>query len=178
MAFSCSDVAQHLLVAVIAQPRVRALMSDDHFSVDGTLIGAWASHKSFQPKPDAAGGGPSPASSDTASSGNTPSRNAEQNWRGQKRSNKTHQSVTDPDARLARKSNEQASILAYAGHVFMENRNGLVAHSCLTHATGTAERDAALVLVDRLGSRRQITLGADKGVMTCWALCTSCDSAG
>ena len=155
------DIAQPLLAAVVAQPRVRALMSDDHFSVDGTLIGAWASHKSFQPKPGNDGNGaPPPAEPGLP----TPGRNAERSWRGQQRRNETHASVTDPDARLARKSNGQASILAYAGHVLMENRNGLVAQSCLTHATGTAERDAALVLVDRLGPRRRrITLGADKG---------------
>ena len=157
------DVAQRLLAAVVAQPRVRALMSDDHFSVDGTLIQAWASHKSFQPKSDGDSGGP-PAPPAAAEPGAPPGRNAEQSWRGQTRSNDTHRSLTDPDARLARKSNGQASILAYAGHVLMENRSGLVAHSCLTQATGTAERDAALVLVDRLGPRqRRITLGADKG---------------
>ena len=155
------DVAQRLLAVVVAQPRVRALMSDEHFSVDGTLIQAWCSHKSFQPKPDADGGDP-PSSSGTPSTGPS-GRNVEQSWRGQKRNNDTHQSTTDPDARLARKSNGQASILAYAGHVLMENRNGLVAQSCLTHATGTAERDAALVLVDRLKPQRRITLGADKG---------------
>ena len=154
------DVAQRLLAAVVAQPRVQALMSDEHFSVDGTLIGAWASHKSFQPKPGGDGDNAPPSAGPVAPAG----RNAEQNWRGQARSNETHASITDPDARLARKSSGQASVLAYAGHVLMENRNGLVAHSCLTHATGTAERDAALVLVDRLGPQaRRITLGADKG---------------
>jgi transposase len=136
------DVAQRLLAAVITQPRVRALMSDEHFSVDGTLIQAWASHKSFQPKPGSDEGGRPPPADPTLPAG----RNVEQNWCGQKRSNETHRSVTDPDARLARKSNGSASILAYAGHVLMENRNGLVAQSCLTHATGTAERDAALTL--------------------------------
>ena len=156
------DVAQRLLAAVVAQPRVRALMSDEHFSVDGTLIQAWASHKSFQPRPSAENGDP-PAPGSTPPEPATSGRNAEQSWRGQRRRNETHGSITDPDARLARKSNGQASILAYAGHVLMENRNGLVAQSCLTHATGTAERDAALVLVDRLGPHRRITLGADKG---------------
>ncbi len=155
------DVAQRLLAAVVVQPRIRALMSDEHFSVDGTLIQAWASHKSFQPKPETENGDPPTPPGGAASP--SPGRNAEQNWRGQKRSNETHRSTTDPDARLARKSNGQASILAYAGHVLMENRSGLVAQSCLTHATGTAERDAALVLVDRLARRRRITLGADKG---------------
>ena len=164
------DVAQKLLAAVVNQSRVRALMSHEHFSVDGTLIQAWASHKSFQPKADA--GGPDAGPGDPAPPPAAPpspdmpavaGRNAERDWRGQKRSNETHASTTDPDARLARKSDGQPSILAYAGHVLMENRNGLVVHVCLTHATGTAERDAALVLVDRLATRRRITLGADKG---------------
>ena len=153
------DVAQRLLAAVVAQPRVAALMSDEHFSVDGTLIQAWASHKSFQPKSGVDDGGlPPPGQAVPA-----PGRNAEQSWRGQRRGNETHRSMTDPDARLARKSDGQSSILAYAGHVLMENRSGLVAQVCLTHAGGTAERDAALVLVDRLARRRRITLGADKG---------------
>ena len=162
------DVAQRLLTAILGQPRVKTLMSDEHFSVDGTLIQAWASHKSFQPKkpsatPDDKDDEPpgpiTPAPSAPAPTG----RNQEKDWRGQKRSNETHASVTDPDARLARKSNGQASILAYAGHVLMENRNGLVSQVCLTHATGTAERDAALTLVGRLGGKRRVTLGADKG---------------
>lgn len=112
------DVAQRLLAAVVAQPRVRALMSDEHFSVDGTLIQAWASYKSFQPKPGAEDGAP-PAPPSANAPGASPGRNAEQSWRGQKRSNETHCSITDPDARLARKSNGQASIPAYAGHVLM-----------------------------------------------------------
>jgi hypothetical protein len=138
-------------------------MSNEHFSVDGTLIQAWASHKSFQPKPgtDAE---PPEGHGHVGDPGAPPAgRNAERNWRGQKRSNETHASTTDPDARLARKSNGQASIMAYAGHVLMENRNGLVAHSCLTHATGTAEREAAIALIDRMAPGRRITLGADKG---------------
>jgi transposase len=155
------DVAQRLLAAVLAQPRVTSLMSDEHFSVDGTLIQAWASHKSFQPKPGSDRPGDPPSSAGDAA---TPAgRNAERDWRGHKRSNDTHQSTTDPEARLARKSDGQSSILAYAGHVLMENRNGLVAQVALTHATGTAERDAALHLVDRLRAGRRITLGADKG---------------
>ena len=165
--FLDGDVAQRLLTAILDQPRVRALMSDEHFSVDGTLIQAWASHKSFKPKPaagsdDVDGGPPGPAAP-AAPACAPASRNQEQDWRGQKRSNETHASVTDPDARLARKSDGQASILAYAGHVLMENRHGLVSQVCLTHATGTAERDAALTLVGRLGAKRRITLGADKG---------------
>ena len=165
--FLDGDVARRLLTAIVQQPRVRDLMSDDHFSVDGTLIQAWASHKSFQPKP-----APAADDNDNAPPGLGASaeaavapvgRNQERDWRGDKRSNETHASVTDPDARLARKSNGQASILAYAGHVLMENRSGLVSQTCLTHATGTAERDAALTLVGRLGAKRRITLGADKG---------------
>ncbi len=179
--FLQGDTAQRLLMAIVDQPRVRALMSDEHFSVDGTLIQAWASHKSFQPKPAVA-----PADTGDDDTGDEPpapppppaeptpaGRNRERDWRGHKRSNETHASVTDPDARLARKSNGQASILAYAGHVLMENRNGLVSQVCLTHASGTAERDAALTLIGRLRSKtcatrhrgggRRITLGADKG---------------
>ena len=134
-------------------------MANEHFSVDGTLIQAWASHKSFQPKTGPGDEPPASGGSDEAGRG----RNGERDWRGQKRSNETHRSTTDGDARLARKSNGQASILAYAGHVLMENANGLVARSCLTHATGTAEREAGLQPVDRLKRRRRITLGADKG---------------
>ncbi len=146
-------------------------MSDEHFSVDGTLIQAWASHKSFQPKSppppgDAADpplGAQASAPADPPPPLAKPGRNQARNWRGQKRSNETHASVTDPDARLARKSSGTASILAYAGHVLMENRNGLVSQACLTPASGTAERDAALTLVDRQPGRWRITLGADKG---------------
>ena len=157
------DVAQRLLAAVVAQPRVAALMSNEHFSVDGTLIQAWASHKSFQPK-DGSGDDGASSSGSGASDGPVSGRNAEKTWRGQTRSNDTHRSTSDPDARLARKSNGQTSILAYAGHVLMENRSGLVVQSCLTHATGTAEREAALALIDRLPTgRRRITLGTDKG---------------
>ena len=155
-----SEVARQFLAAIVRQPRVKALMSDEHFSVDGTLIQAWASHKSFQPKADAA------ASSGKDEPLDPPppaGRNAERDWRDQKRGNETHASKTDPDARLARKSDGQSSILAYAGHVLMENRNGLVADACLTHASGTAERDAALTMLDRRKGRRRITLGADKG---------------
>ncbi len=156
-------VAQHFLAAIIAQPRIRALMSDEHFSVDGTLIQAWASQKSFQPKTDK---GPSDGASDGP--GEPPpegprGRNAERDWRGQARRNATHASTTDPDARLARKSDGQSSILAYAGHVLMENRHGLISDACLTRASGTAERDAALAMLDRRRRSGRITLGADKG---------------
>jgi transposase len=152
------DIARQFLAAVITQPRVKALMSDEHFSVDGTLIQAWASHKSFQPKAATATGG-----HDDPPPGGPTGRNAERDWRGRPRSNETHASTTDPDARLARKSDGQSSILAYAGHVLMENRHGLVRDTCLTRASGTAERDAGLAMLDRCTVTRRITLGADKG---------------
>src|SRR5215207_1215976 len=121
-----------------------------HFSVDGTLIEAWASMKSFRPK-DGSGEPPGPG------------RNGERSFHGEKRGNETHASTTDPEARLYRKSRGQASRLCYMGHVLMENRSGLVVEARLTQATGTAERQAALAKIDghRQGSRR-LTLGADK----------------
>ncbi len=143
------EVAQKFLAAVVAQARSRDLLSDDHFSVDGTLIEAWASIKSFRPK-DGSGEPPGPG------------RNGERDFHGEKRSNKTHASTTDPDAKLYRKSSGQPSRLAFMGHVLMENRNGLVVGAMLTPASGTAEREAALALVDRLGTRRRITLAGDK----------------
>lgn len=154
------DVARAFLAAIIDQPRVKALMSDEHFSIDGTLIQAWASHKSFQPKrvEGAPSGSDEPPTPPPAAG-----RNSAGDWRGQKRSNETHASQTDPDARLARKSDGQSSILAYAGHALMENRNGLVSDVCLTHASGTAEREAALAMLDRRPRTKPITLGADKG---------------
>ena len=137
------DVARQFLAAIVVQPCVKALMSDEHFSVDGTLKQAWASHRSFQPKADgaASSGKDEPPGSSPAS---PPSggRNGERDWRGQPRSNEAHASKTDSD--VARKSNDQSNILAYAGQVFTENRNGLVADACLNWASGTAGRDVAL----------------------------------
>ncbi|MBB4287979.1 IS5 family transposase [Roseospira goensis] len=148
------DVATKFLAAVVAQARARNLLSDDHFSVDGTLIDAWASMKSFRPKDTA------DPDDDTKAGGG---RNAERDFRGEKRSNATHASTTDPDARLYRKANGQSSRLAFMGHVLMENRNGLVVAAHLTRATGTAEREATLAMLDRVhDGRRRITLGADK----------------
>jgi transposase len=143
------DVAAKFLAAVVAQARGRDLLSDEHFSVDGTLIEAWASIKSFRPKD---GGGEPPG----------PGRNGERDFHGEKRSNQTHSSATDPEAKLYRKGNGQASRMAFMGHVLMENRNGLVVGATLTQATGTAEREAALALVDGLNARGRITLAADK----------------
>jgi len=144
------DVAAKFMAAVLSQPRVCKLLSDEHFSVDGTLIEAWASMKSFRPK-DGSGGPPDPG------------RNGERSFRGEKRSNETHASTTDPEAKLCRKGDGQSSKLAFMGHLLMENRNGLVVAAHLTQGSGTAEREAALAMIDshRLG-RRRITLGADK----------------
>ena len=137
------------MAAVLNQERVKALLSDDHFSVDGTLIEAWASMKSFRPKD---GSGEPPA----------PGRNGERDFHGEKRSNETHASTTDPDARLYRKGPGQPAKLAYLGHVLMENRHALVVDTRLTLATGTAEREAALEMVAARPGNHRITLGADK----------------
>jgi len=143
------DVATKFLSAVVAQARARDLLSDEHFSVDGTLLDAWASMKSFRPKD----GGDEPPG---------PGRNAGRDFRGEKRSNRTHASTTDPEAKLYRKADGQPSRLAYMGHVLMENRNGLVVGAMVTQATGTAEREAALGMIEALKPRGSITLGADK----------------
>src|SRR6201981_1812411 len=135
------------MAAVLTQEPIKALLSDDHFSVDGTLIEAWASMKSFRPKD---GSGEPPA----------PGRNGERDFHGEKRSNETHASTTDPDARLYRKGPGQPR-LSYLGHVLMENRHALVVDTRLSLATETAEREAALEMVaDRPGHHR-ITLGSD-----------------
>lgn len=149
------EVAQEFLRAVLSQGRVRALLSGEHFSVDGTLIEGWASMKSFRPKDKDDGGGP-PASPPSEG------RNAERNFKGEKRSNATHASTSDPDVQLYRKSNGQSSVLCFMGHLLMENRNGLIVDAELTRASGTAEREAALAMLERRGRRRRITLGADK----------------
>jgi transposase len=145
------EVAAKLLSAVLAQPRVKRLLSTDHFSVDGTLIQAWASMKSFKPKdggePPSEGGG----------------RNREADFHGQKRSNDTHASTTDPQARLYRKGAGKEAKLCFMGHALMENRNGLVVDACLTPADGHAERVAALHMIEPRADRpNAITLGADK----------------
>src|SRR3954454_12865658 len=125
------------------------MLSDEHFSVDGTLIDAWASMKSFRPK-DGSGSPPGPG------------RNGERNFRKEKRSNESHASTTDPDARLYRKADGRASRLCFMGHVLMENRNGLAVEAALTRATGTAEREAALSMLDRRRRGGRVTLGTDK----------------
>ena len=144
-----ADVAREFLGALMGLRDVKRLLSCDHFSVDGTLIEAWACMKSFRPK-DGSGEPPGPG------------RNGERNFRKEKRSNETHASTTDPDARLYRKADGRESRLCFMGHVLMENRNGLAIDATLTHATGTAEREAALAMLDRRRTGRRITLGADK----------------
>ena len=146
------DIAAKFLGAVLSQPRVKRLLSTDHFSVDGTLIQAWASMKSFKPKdganePPTEGGG----------------RNRETDFHGAKRSNATHASTTDPEARLYRKGQGKEAKLCFMGHALMENRHGLVVDACLTQADGHGERIAALHMIEPRADRCQaITLGADK----------------
>jgi len=175
-----TDIARQFLAVILAHKDVAPLLSDEHFSVDGTLIEAWASMKSFKPKAGADGSEP-PAGSvgsgeataeaqagEVAASAETPAadkgRNAEVDFHGQKRSNETHASVTDPDARLYRKGEGKQAKLCYMGHALMENRNGLVIEACLTHADGHAERNAALAMIEPRADRpARITLGAGKG---------------
>ena len=146
-------VAGRFLNAILAQPRVKRLLSTDHFSVDGTLVQAWASMKSFKPldRPDdqdPPGGG----------------RNADANFRGETRSNATHASTTDPDAKLYRKGPGMEARLCFLGHALMENRSGLLVNACLTQASGHAERLAALAMIEASADRPiGVTLAADKG---------------
>jgi transposase len=144
------DVARRFFEQVLSQAKAAGLTSDEHFSVDGTLIEAWASHKSYRRKdgkdddnPDGMG------------------RNAGRNFHGETRGNDTHASTTDPEARMVRKGNSTPARLSFAGHALMENRHGLVVDAMLTEANGTAERDAALTMLARHPTRRA-TLGADK----------------
>lgn len=149
------DVAARFLSAVLGLGRVKRLLSSDHFSVDGTLIEAWSSMKSFKPKQ-----GTPPDGSEPPSGG----RNSEVDFHGQTLSNETHESTTDPDARLYRKGRGREAKLCFLGHVLMENRNGLIVDACVTRADGHAERTAALHMIEKRADRpNRITLGADKG---------------
>jgi transposase len=143
------DIATAFFEAVLAHAKTADLLSDEHFTVDGTLLEAWAGLKSFRRK-DA---GPTPPPDDPG--------NPTINFHGETRHNDTHQSTTDPDARLARKGDGREAKLAYAGHVLLDNRHGLVANVCVTAATGTAEREAAVQLLADVGARG--TVGGDKG---------------
>jgi transposase len=145
------DIARAFFERVLAQAKGQHLLSAEHFTVDGTLIEAWAGLKSFRPK------GALPAPPDDPG-------NPTVNFHGERRSNATHASTTDPEARLARKGNQHEAKLAYQGHVLMENRHGLVVDMCVTQATGTAERETALAFATNLPPGA--TLGADKGYDT------------
>jgi transposase len=147
-------MARKFFYETVEQARAKKLISEEHFTVDGTLIEAWASQKSFQPKQ----GSKPPSDNDPD--------NPTINFRGEKRSNQTHESKTDPDARLARKANGQEAKLAYCGNVMTENRNGLVVETELVMASGTAERDAAQQMLDRKEGNERITVAGDKAYDT------------
>jgi transposase len=147
------EIAAKFLHAVLDQPKVKALLSDEHFSVDGTLIQAWASMKSFQPKD---GSGEPPA----------PGRNGERDFHGEKRSNETHASTTDPEARLYRKGRGKEAKLCFMGHALMENRHGLLVDGRVSEANGTAERDIAAAMAAEVPGRHRITMAGDKGFDT------------
>jgi len=150
-----AEVADRFFAAVVRQAKLRRYVSSEHFSVDGTLLEAWASHKSFKPK-DGPDGPGAPAG-----------RNVEVDFHGQTRSNQTHRSTTDPEALLARKSAGTPARLCYAGHLLMENRNALIVDAELTQADGYAERATAIELLARLPRRaRRRTVAADKGYDT------------
>jgi hypothetical protein len=150
-----AEIADRFFAAVVRQAQLRRYVSSEHFSVDGTLLNAWASHKSFKPK-DGPSDPPPPAG-----------RNAEVAWHGQKRSNDTHASTTDPEARLYRKSHNTAATLCYSAHLLMENRNALIVDAELTTADGYAERATALDMLARLpATARRRTVAGDKGYDT------------
>ena len=144
-----ADIARELFAAVIAQAREAQLLSDEHFSVDGTLIDAWASQKSLRRRD----GGDEPPGA---------GRNPDRDFHGERRSNETHVSSTDPQSLLYRKSKSQPAKLSYLGHALMENRHGLVVDAQVTPAHGRAEREAGLQMLERLPGERRCTVGADK----------------
>jgi transposase len=148
------EIASEFFALVLEQARASDLLSDEHFSVDGTLIEAWASQKSFQRKDQDQEQPPDDPGNPTV------------DFHGEKRSNDTHESKTDPEARLAKKGSGHESKLAYCGNVLIENRNGLVVDTALMIATGTAERDAAIEMADRIEGEKRVTVGADKGYDT------------
>jgi transposase len=145
------EVAKRFFAAVVEQARKGKLMSDDHFSVDGSLIEAWASLKSFRPK-----------DKDKREPPDDPG-NPSVNFRGEKRSNETHESTTDPESRLAKKGDGKEARLSYSANALMENRNGLLVDLLVEPADGYAERRAAISMLKTLGTKKRVTLGADKG---------------
>lgn len=149
-----ADVAEAFFDEVLRTAQAQDLLSEEHFTVDGTLLEAWASHKSFKKKDAPPGSPPDDPGNPTI------------DFHQEKRSNETHQSTSDPEALLAKKGKGKEAKLSYAGHVLMENRNGLVVNVRLTQATGTAEREAALAMVEDIPGQKQVTLGADKNYDT------------
>src|SRR5689334_7730768 len=149
-----ADVAKEFLAVVVEQARGQGLISDEHFTVDGTLLEAWASAKSFKPKEETQGSAPDDPGNPTV------------NFRGEKRSNETHESKTDPEARLARKGAGKESKLSYSGNLLVENRNGLIVDAEVFQANGTAERDAALIMLEQIEGTQPLTVGGDKGFDT------------
>jgi transposase len=149
------EVAYAFFDQVLAQARERDLLSDEHFTVDGTLIEAWAGQKSFQRK-----------TPETPPSPPDDPGNPSIDFRGERRTNASHASTTDPEARLYKKARGQEAKLAYLGHVLMENRHGLVVALRITQATGTAEREAALAMAEAIPGQQRVTLGADKNYAT------------
>jgi transposase len=153
-------VAEEFFSLIVGQARSRNLLSDEHFTVDGTLIEAWAGQKSFQRKDTDKDHDPlNPPPVD-------PGSNPTVNWHKEKRSNETHESLTDPMARLYKKTRGSEARLGYLGHVVTENRNGLVVDVRTTQATGTAERTAAIEMVGNKAARKRVTLGGDRGYDT------------
>jgi transposase len=146
-----ADIAKKFFHLVVEQARGLKLLSDEHFTVDGTLLEACASLKSFKPVGESAGDPPDDPGNPTV------------NFHGEKRSNDTHESTTDPDAMLARKGSGKEAKLSYSGHVLMENRNGLVTDVEVLPATGTAERDAALMMIESIPGDQRVTVAGDKG---------------
>jgi transposase len=149
-----AEVAKEFLAQVVAQARVKGLASDEHFTVDGTLLEAWASAKSFQPKDKKDTPPPDDPGNPTV------------DFHGEKRTNQTHESKTDPDALLARKSQGKEAKLSYSGNLLVENRNGLIVSSTVWEATGTAERYAALAMLEQVPGAGRVTVGGDKGFDT------------
>jgi transposase len=149
-----AGVANTLFAEVLAQARSRALLSTEHFTVDGTLIEAWASHKSFKRKDGSDQRPPDDPGNPTV------------DFHGEERSNATHQSTTDPEARLAKKGAGKEAKLSFAGHVLMENRNGLAVNACVTLAEGRAEVEAAVAMVEEIPGQHRVTVGGDKAYDT------------
>jgi transposase len=150
-------IAEEFFAAVLELARAKELLSDEHFTVDGTMVEGWASLKSFRPKDESERG-----NDDKPDDPGNPTVN----FHGQKRSNKTHESSTDTDLRLFKKTKGSEAKLAYQGHVLMENRNGLVVNALLTQASGTAEREAALLMLKQRPKKKRVTVAGDKAYDT------------